>query len=114
MVVPLDDRPIAASRRLLVQVGTVCRPTGWREHPMRIPTKEGVVEGSRIIEPGMSPWQVEKTRGQITVRNPSILKATALDANGMPIGNLPITKGNGDIKLTLPENALYVCLQGAE
>ena len=33
VVVALDDRPIAASRRLLVQVGTVCRPTGWREQP---------------------------------------------------------------------------------
>src|SRR5208283_4784196 len=90
VVVPLDDQPIATSRRLLVQMGTVCRPTGWRERPIRIPSKEGVVEGSRIIEPGMSPWQVEKTRGQITVRNPSIIKATALDANGMPICNLPI------------------------
>lgn len=56
---------------------------------------------------------MEKTRGQITVRNPSIIKATVLDANGMPICNLRIAKGNGDIKLTLPENALYVCLQGA-
>lgn len=31
VVIPLDDQPIATSRRLLVQVGTVCRPTGWRD-----------------------------------------------------------------------------------
>ncbi len=83
---------------------------------MRIPTKEGkesFVERSRIIEPGTSPWRVEKTRAQITVRNPSIVKATALDANGMPISDVPVTK-DGGIKLTLPENALYVCLQGAQ
>jgi hypothetical protein len=113
VVVPLDDRPIATSRRLLMQVGTVCRPTGWRERPMRIPVKEGFVEGSRIIDVGTSPWRVEKARGEIAVRNPSITKATVLDANGMPVADLPITKDGSEVKLALPENALYVCLEGA-
>jgi len=51
-------------------------------------------------------------RGQIAVRNPSITKATALDANGMPVADLPITKDGGIVKLALPDNALYVCLEG--
>ena len=110
VVVALDDRSIATSRRLLVQVGTVCRPTGWRERPIRIPVKEGFVEGSRIIDVGTSPWRVEKARGQIAVRNPAITKATVLDVNGMPVADLPITKDGGVVKLALPENALYICL----
>ena len=94
------------------------------------------MEGSRIIKVGTSPWRVEKARGQITVRNPSITKAmvldangmpveitvrnpsitkaTVLDANGMPVADLPLTKDGGVVKLALPENALYVCLQGAQ
>ncbi|MCY2995944.1 MAG: hypothetical protein NTY19_50055 [Planctomycetota bacterium] len=67
VVAPLDDRSIATSRRLLVQVGTVCRPTGWRERPIRIPAKDGFVEGSRIIEVGTSPWQVEKQPGGMPI-----------------------------------------------
>ena len=35
-VVSLDDKPIATSRRILAQIGTIARPTGWKEKPMRI------------------------------------------------------------------------------
>jgi hypothetical protein len=48
---------------------------------------------------------------QIAVRNPSITTATVLDPNGMPVADLPITKDGSGVKLALPENALYVCLQ---
>ena len=36
-----------------------------------------------------------------------------LDANGMPVADLPITKDGTGVKLPLPENALYVCLLGS-
>jgi hypothetical protein len=41
------------------------------------------------------------------------MKATMLDANGMPVADLPITKDGTGVKLPLPENALYVCLGGS-
>ena len=110
VVVPLDDRPIATSGRLLVQVGTICRATGWKERPMRIPTKDGFAEGTRIIEIGKAPWRIEKARGEIAFHRRSITKAMLLDVNGMPCGELPIVQGGDGTKIALPENAMYVCV----
>jgi hypothetical protein len=112
-VVSLDDKPIATSGRLLVQIGTTSWLTGWREKPAQISTKEGPVEGSRILNAGGPPWQIEKMHGALGVRNGSLVKATALDPNGMATSNIPIWKGNGEIRIKLPSNALYVCLESA-
>lgn len=111
VVVPLDDKPIAASGKLLVQVGTVCRPTGWAERPLRVPRGDGSVEGARILEVGRSPWQVENARATVTLRNKALSKATALDPNGMPAGDVAIERVDGGVKIALPPNALYVCVQ---
>jgi hypothetical protein len=110
MVVPLDDKPIATSARLLVQIGTTCRPTGWKEEPARISTKHGQADGSRIVNAGKLPWRIEKMHGAFGVRNASITRATALDPNGMAIADIPIWRGNGEIRIKLPADALYVCL----
>jgi hypothetical protein len=110
-VVSLDDKPIANSARLLVQIGTTFRPTGWKEEPARIPTKEGPVDGSRIVNAGGLPWRVEQMHGAIGVKNASISKATALDPNGMAVSDIPIWKRDGEIQIKLPSNALYVCLE---
>jgi hypothetical protein len=112
-VVSLDDKPIATSGRLLVQIGTVCRPTGWKETPTRISTDDGPVEASQIVEAGKPPWQIEKMHGALSVQNASITKATALDPNGMPVSDIPIWKGDREIRIKLPANALYACLESA-
>ncbi len=78
---------------------------------MQIPAKDGPIEGRRIIDPGKRPWQIVRTRGEITVRNSGLAKATVLDANGMPVSNLPVTRHGNAVKITLPEDALYVCFQ---
>ena len=113
-VVSLDEKPIATSQRILVQIGTIARPTGWKEKPMRIPTQgRTAVDGSRIVDVGGPPWRIEKMRGALAVRNPSITRATVLDPNGMPISDIPIWRGDGEIRISLPSSALYVCLRSA-
>jgi hypothetical protein len=113
-VVSLDEQPIATSRQILAQIGTIARPTGWKETPTRIPTKEGIVDGSRIVDAGRPPWRIEKMHGAIGVKNLSINTATALDPNGMPIADIPIWRGDGEIRISLPSNALYVCLRARQ
>jgi hypothetical protein len=40
-----------------------------------------------------------------------VTKATVLDANGMPAGDLPVQKTADGVKIELPAEALYVVLQ---
>ena len=77
---------------------------------MSIPTKEGTLEGSRIVDTGGPPWRIEKMRGAPGIKNLSIAKATALDPNGMPILDIPIWRGDSEIRISLPSSDLYVYL----
>jgi hypothetical protein len=114
IVASLDDKPIATSGRLLVQIGTIGRPTGWKETPARIPTEGGARDGSRIVDVGGPPWQIEKMRGALAVRNPSITRAIALDPNGMPASDIPIWRNAEEIRISLPSSNLYVYLDSAQ
>ena len=111
VIVTLDERPIATSGRLLVQVGTSCRPTGWKERPMKVPTAEGVVAGARIIDIGQSPWQVQKTEASVTIRNPMLSKAILLDSNFSATDTpVELRRVKGSVTVTLPANSMYVLL----
>ena len=78
---------------------------------MRIEREDGVVDGTRIVEVGSSPWQVENTRATIIVRNPALSRATLLDPNGMPVADVPVAKEGNALRVDLPANAMYVCVQ---
>ena len=108
MVVPLDDQPIASSRNVLVQVGTPCRPTGWRTRGTTITPKGGSpVKGKAITSYGKAPWEVESAKVKITIRNRGLRTATILDMNGMPRGEVALKNGS----FTFPPNAMYVVVQ---
>ncbi len=111
VVVPLDDQPIAKSRRVLVQVGTSSRPTGWEERPMQVPTPEGPVAGARIWNTGKFPWQVKNTAASVAVRNPRLAKAILLDAN-LNATDTPVTlrSTRSGVTATLPTNSMYMVL----
>jgi hypothetical protein len=90
LVVALDDQPLAKSRKVLVQVGTQCRPTDWKEEPATIKTKEGqTFDGFQVVNYGKAPWQVVQPRVELVIRNPGLTKATALDMNGNATGAVP-------------------------
>lgn len=111
VVVSLDGLPLAESGRVLVQVGTVCRPTGWREEPASIEDKEGnQVEGFRILSTGSMPWRIAKPRVRLRIRNSRLSRATRLDEAGYPDGNIAVTTSEGHLSLSFPEDTLYVVL----
>lgn len=115
VVVPLDDKPIKESGKVLVQAGTVIRPTGWKVRPARIQTSadaKQLSDGFRIMEVGKAPWQVENLDASVTIRNPGLSKATLLDANGMATdAKVDVQRGEGQITVKLPPHTMYVVLE---
>ncbi|MFO0930421.1 MAG: hypothetical protein U0736_25900 [Gemmataceae bacterium] len=101
VAVSLDDRPLATSGKILVQVMSEERATGFRTEP----AGDGV---QRIISIGEDPWQVRKLAGTVRFKRADAgeLKVTALDGNGNPAGDAG--KAND---LTLRPDILYYLIQ---
>ena len=79
IVVSLDGQPLATSKRMLLQVMTEEKPTGFRTEPVGD-------RRHRIMSIGENPWLVRKLEGVVRLRRPDAakLKVTALDQFGQP------------------------------
>lgn len=109
--VSMDGKPLKTSGKVLVQVNTPSRPTGWKEVPTTIKVKEGSFEGFRVESFGKAPWQLVRPQVTVKLANPGLKRATILDANGNAVGAAQLTPVPSGVELKFPENALYVVLQ---
>jgi hypothetical protein len=77
VAVSLDGRPLASSAKILLQVMSEERPTGFRAEPL--PSGE-----KRIVSIGRDPWLVREIEGVVRLKRPDAgrLKVVALDPNG--------------------------------
>jgi hypothetical protein len=109
----LDDKPLAESEKVLVQVGTLMRPTGWTTQAVDVPAQKGApaFRGEKILQTGKSPWQVANADVTVTVANKGLKKATQLDANGDLVRDLPVKTEGGALVVKLPADCLYVVLR---
>jgi len=113
LVVPMDDKPIRESAKLLVQVGTYARPTGWESKPTDFKSDDGkqTFHGFEIVNTGTMPWQISSTQMTLSVKNKGLHKATLLDAAGYPVREIPVTHQGEGIALALPANTMYLLLE---
>jgi hypothetical protein len=111
LVVAMDDQPLKVSGKVLVQVGTRARPTGWKETAVTIDVKEGKFPGYRVDSYGAAPWQVTRADVEVSIRNQGLRRATTLDMNGMAVGPAVVSKITGGLKLVFPPDAMYVVLE---
>jgi hypothetical protein len=96
VVVSLDGKSINDSRRMLLQVMSEERASGF--------ATEDVGNGvKKITEIGHDPWQVKKLSGTVNFKRP--VEIQTLDFNGYPVGEK--TKG---AKLTLAPETIYYLL----
>ncbi len=110
-LVSLDDSPLATSRRVLLQVGTVSQPSGWQEESATHERDGEVLEGFRILSTGTMPWRVRNAEGAVTLANPNLTRAVQLDEGGQEVGKLPVERTEAGLRVELPADALYIILE---
>jgi hypothetical protein len=116
LIISLEAQPLTRSGRVLIQVGTRARPTGWADHAVTFPINEGrqIVNGRQIDSTGTMPWVIEATRMSISVRNANLNSATLLDINGNARKQVPVHRVEDTIKVELPMDAIYVVLSSQQ
>jgi hypothetical protein len=113
LAVALDDQELKQSKKILLQATTQCRPYHWKQSPADFTDNEKHQQHGFVIEDtGQPPWNVIKTDATIAIKNPKLSKATILDPNGMPMGNVAGAAQKGGVfVLTMPADALYVIVE---
>jgi len=95
IAVSLDGKPLAKSGRILLQVMSEERPTGFR-------TADAGNGTRRVTDIGRDPWRVKELSGVVSLKraDASGLKVTELDFNGYPVkevGSAKEIKLSGDV-----------------
>ena len=109
LLVSLDGAPLATSRKVLIQVGTQARPTGWSDQPATWTSDDGAtINGHKIVSHGQAPWLIADNHVEIRINNPGLTVATALDANGLEMQKAISRKTDDGLTITIPRNCLYV------
>jgi hypothetical protein len=111
LVVSMDDKPLAQSGQVLVQVGTRHRPTGWADHAVTFETTaKEKIRGRQVDSTGRMPWVVQVTMVTVEVKNSNLKSGSLLDSNGNARSKLPVKQQEGTIAVELPMDAMYVVL----
>jgi hypothetical protein len=113
-VVSMDDLPLSQSQQILVQVGTVYRPTNWQEKPVKVTINDQQKDGFEIINTGKMPWQGENTKVKIKLNNTLIKSAYVLDQAGYISKEIFVERHPDHIILMLPPNTMYMVLNTNE
>jgi hypothetical protein len=110
-IVSMDDQPLSQSQKILVQIGTVVRPKGFTTKTAKRKADNKTYTGQEITNTGSMPWQSVTTDATLTLRNPTLHKATPLDPAGFPLKEIPATTAPGAFQVKLPENRMYIVLE---
>jgi hypothetical protein len=114
-VVALDDQPLDASKRVLIQVGTMARLTDFQTKPAKFQAEGGgkgkAVEGEEIVNTGKPPYLVSKTHATVQLKNAGVTKATLLDPDGYAIRDVPLKRDGGGVSIELPAETMYLIMR---
>ncbi|MBY0232995.1 MAG: hypothetical protein K2W96_27250, partial [Gemmataceae bacterium] len=111
LAVALDGKPLAESERVLAQLGTECRPEGWKETPAKVKAGKDMIDGFKLESHGKAPWRVEKGDCKVAIRNRVLRRATACGPDGRAAGEVETRRDDKGLSFRFPPEALYVVLR---
>jgi len=106
LVVALDDKPLDASDKILIQCMTIDQLYGWRTSQ-----PDGMAGTIRSV--GSAPWAVEKIKASLTLRlkGPKPAKIIVCDENGYPTNKkTTISAAANHFKIDINETAPYTVI----
>lgn len=107
MVVPLDDKPLAQSQRILIQCMTIDQLYGWR-------ASEPGGLGGTVENVGSAPWGVETYQVSVSFKGAAFQSATviACDENGYPTDKETQTiRTPGQLTININASAAYTVVK---
>jgi hypothetical protein len=110
-VVSMDGKPIATSKKLLVQIGTTERLTGYETKPVEFQFEKQKVKGEEITNTGHPPRLIANTSVKLTLKKTAVTTATLLDVSGYAVKEIPVKREGSGLTVDLPANAMYVVLR---
>lgn len=81
-ILKIDAQTITASEKILVQIGTVYRPTGWKESPSKVKIQDIEYDGFLIENTGKMPWSGAEANVVLNFKKSKVKSAHVLDING--------------------------------
>lgn len=104
VAVSLDDKPLATSSKILLQVMSEEKPNEWKTEPA--PNGE-----TKILSIGRDPWLVKRFEGTVRFKRPDAAKltVTALDGNGDALKTVV-----GADKIRLGSTILYYLIEKSQ
>ena len=98
--VSMDGKPLATAGKILLQVMSEAKTTGWETTGSQPAT---------ITSVGTTPILIRSLAGEVSFKRPdaAALTVTALDVNGCPLGKLP----GGAKRIALRPDAIYYLIQ---
>lgn len=106
VAISLDGRPLATSKKILIQAGTQGQLTGYATEPATI----GGFQGKRLTAVGTPPYVMEDIDARVTLLGRAIADietVRVLDENGYPKTQLAAQSTAQGARINLPTNAFY-------
>jgi hypothetical protein len=109
--VSLDGQPLRDSAKILVQVGTSARLSGWKtKQALFKGDGQQMLHGYEIVATGQPPWRVVNADVSLRLRNVRIQRATMLDTGCYAVKKIECQRDGDTLIVNVPANALYVVL----
>ncbi len=109
-VVSMDGNRLSESKKILVQISTMARLTGWKTRPKEFEYKDKNFSGREITNTGHPPHRIANAKVQLTVQNPNLSKCSLLDPSGYVVKEIALTQKDGAAHGDLPPQTMYLIL----